>query len=88
MPSPLSGQELLDREFPGIRSRLIDLAASLDRIERAEGAAAADPRFDRIRRSLEILGGRENHRAEQLQQVFSLPYENDWMAAYGLRKQP
>jgi hypothetical protein len=79
---------MLNREFLGIRSRLIDLAASLDRIDRAEGAAADDQRFDRIRRSLEILSRPEGNRAERLQQLFSLPYEHDWMDSYGLGKQP
>jgi hypothetical protein len=77
---------MLNREFLGIRSRLIDLAASLDRIDRAEGAAGDDPRLDRIRRSLEILGAAAGDRAEQLQQLFSLPYDHDWMAHYGLGK--
>jgi hypothetical protein len=88
MPTPLRGPDLLDREFLGIRSRLIDLAASLDRIDRAEGTVADDPRVARVRRSLEILLGRASNRAEQLQQVFSLAYENDWMDSYGLGKQP
>jgi hypothetical protein len=78
---------MLDREFLGIRSRLIDLAASLDRIDRAEGAAGDAPRLDCIRRSLEILGAATGNRAEQLQQLFSLPYDHDWMAGYGLGKQ-
>ena len=88
MPTPVPGPEMLNREFLGIRSRLIDLAASLDRIDRAEGAAADDQRFDRIRRSLEILSRPEGNRAERLQQLFSLPYEHDWMDSYGLGKQP
>jgi hypothetical protein len=79
---------MLDHEFLGIRSRLIDLAATLDRIDRAEGQPADDPRCDRIRRSLEILNLRQSNRAEQLQQVFSLPYDPDWMNHYGLGKQP
>jgi hypothetical protein len=78
---------MLDREFLGLRCRLIDLAASLDRIDRAEGAVADDPRRDRIRRSLEILASPAGNRAEQLQQLFSLPYDHDWMAGYGLGKQ-
>ena len=88
MPTPLGGPEMLDRELLGIRSRLIDLAASLDRIDRAEACAADDPRFDRIRRGLEVLLGREGNRAERLQQVFSLPYQHDWMVRYGIGKQP
>jgi hypothetical protein len=83
----MRGPEILDREFLGIRSRLIDLAASMDRIDRAEGAVADDPRIARIRRSLEILLSRAGNRSEQVQQIFSLSYENDWMDTYGLGKQ-
>lgn len=75
MPIPIPAADVLDREFLGIRCRLIDLAAALDRIDRAEGAPAGDPRWSQIRRSLEILGGSAPNRAEQVQLAFSLPYE-------------
>jgi hypothetical protein len=68
----------LDREFLGIRCRLIEMAAALDRIDRAGVAVAGDPRMAQIRRSLEILAGDAPDRAEQLQMVFSLPYEKEW----------
>jgi hypothetical protein len=64
---------MLDREFFGIRCRLIDLAASLDRIDRAGGHAADDPRLLQIRRSLETLAGNASDRAERIQLEFSLP---------------
>ena len=59
----------------GIRCRLIELAAALDRIDRAKDSAAGDPRTAQIRRSLEILAGDGANRAEQVQMVFSLPHE-------------
>ncbi len=77
MPHSMTAADVLDREFLGIRSRLIDVAASLDRIDRA-GAVADDPRLDKIRQSLEALGGDGPNRAEKLQLVFSLPYEENW----------
>jgi len=78
MPSPLAADEILDREFLGIRSRLIDLGAALDRLDRADGSAAGDARLDKIRRCCEILGGDATDRVEQIQQVFSLPYREGW----------
>jgi hypothetical protein len=66
---------MLNTEFLGIRCRLIELAAALDRIDRADGSAADDPRMAQIRRSLQILAGDGPDRAEQVQMVFSLPYE-------------
>lgn len=62
----------MDREFLGIRCRLIELAATLDRIGRA-GGAADDPRTAQIRRALEILADDQPDRAERMQMVFSLP---------------
>jgi hypothetical protein len=84
MPPSLAAAEILEREFLTTRSRLIDLAAALDRLDRAEGSLADDPRMDRIRRSLEILAGEATERAEQIQELFSLPYREDWREEYGL----
>jgi hypothetical protein len=85
---------ILDSEFLGIRCRLIELAAALDRIDRAGGdcpnfrlsengtvpfdSVSGDPRMAQIRRSLEILADDGPNRAEQVQMVFSLPYEKGW----------
>jgi hypothetical protein len=74
MPTAIPAARVLDREFLAIRCRLIDLAAAFDRIDRAEDAAG-DPRRSQIRRSLEILGADAPNRAEQVQMLFSLPYE-------------
>jgi hypothetical protein len=71
MSMPDSVSNVLDREFLGIRCRLIELAASLDRIDRAGGPPADDPRMADIRSSLEVLAGNASDRAEQMQLVFS-----------------
>lgn len=70
---------VLNREFLTVRSKLVDVAAALDRIGRA-GGACDDPRVDQIRRSLELLAQpRETaDRAEQVQMIFSLPYDPNW----------
>ncbi len=46
MPTPLDAPELLEREFLEIRARLLHIASSFDRMDRAEGSVAADPRLD------------------------------------------
>lgn len=78
MPIPMAAAEVLEREFLGVRARLIDVAAALDRIDRAEGSVADDPRLEKIRQGLEILSGERSDRAEKLQLLFSLPYQDDW----------
>jgi hypothetical protein len=75
MPTSTAQRASLEREFLGIRCRLIELAATLDRIDRAGKPADGDPRMTQIRRSLKILDGDASDRAEQVQMVFSLPYE-------------
>jgi hypothetical protein len=84
MPIPLTATEVLDREFLEVRARLIDVAAALDRIDRAEGSVKNDPRLDQIRRAVEVLAGDTPGRAERVQSLFSLPYQEDWRDDYSL----
>jgi hypothetical protein len=79
--TPLPAARALDQYFLDARSRLLDLAATLDRIGRGADAAAvaADPRMARIRQALEVLLGGDGNRAEQVQRVFSLEYDPDWV---------
>lgn len=78
MTTPLPAAEMLDREFLEIRARLLLIAASLDRIDRSAGGVADDPRLAAIRRSLEILTGDDDQRAEKIQLLFSREYDSDW----------
>jgi hypothetical protein len=81
MPHTATASEILDREFLTIRGKLLEVAAALDRIERGKGSAAGDPRLERVRETLAILGRDGANRAEQLQLLFSLPYEPSWRKA-------
>ncbi len=78
MPIPLDAPEVLNREFLEIRARLLHIAASLDRMDRADGSADGDPRLDLIRRSLSFLAGNDAERAEKIQLLFSRTYHADW----------
>lgn len=75
MPVPISAQDLLGHEFLGIRCRLIELAATFDRIDRADGSVAADPRWLQIRRALDMLSAGGGPRAQGIELLFSLPCE-------------
>jgi hypothetical protein len=72
MSKSSSAAKILDREFLEIRSKLIDLAASLDRIHRGNGSANSDPRMDKIAQAAKILTGQSPGRAEQILMLFSL----------------
>lgn len=87
MPPLTDAREMLDREFLQIRSRLLDVAAALDRIDDREGDLSEDPRMLQIRRALERLTGAApagDCRAEQLQLIFSRPYRADWRREFGV----
>jgi hypothetical protein len=84
MPIPLSASEALNREFLEIRSRLLQLAATFDRIDRAAGSVEDDPRMVKIRRALAVLSDRAEDRAEQLQLIFSRRYEENWRRELGV----
>lgn len=76
--TPLPAARALDMFFLDARSRLLDLAATLDRLDRGDGSAAADPRLERIRQALLTLLEAGPGRAERVQQLFSLAYDPDW----------
>lgn len=77
---PLPAKAALDAYFIEARSKLLDLAAILDRIGRGADAAtvAADPRMQRIRAALQTLLDKPAARAEDIQRLFSLPYDPEW----------
>jgi thioredoxin-like negative regulator of GroEL len=75
---PLSAPDLLNRDFLEIRARLLEVAAALDRLERAEGDVSDDPRMARIRQAIARLDAGQGERAEHLQLLFSLAYESGW----------
>lgn len=78
--TPLPADRALDQFFHDARSRLLDVAATLDRVGRGAnaGAATADPRFAKLRQAVEILRGDAPNKAELIQQLFSLDYDPDW----------
>jgi len=84
MPIPLDAPEVLQREFLEIRARLLQVAASLDRLGRAEGSVASDPRLAKIHEALAILADDETDRAERIQLTFSRAYDSQWQATFKL----
>lgn len=73
-PGGLTAVQVLDTYFLEARARLIELAAALDRIDRAPGAGAVrtDPRLTFIQDSLKILQRSEPGRARAIQELYSL----------------
>jgi hypothetical protein len=78
--NPLPAPRALDQYFLEARSKLLDLAAILDRVGRGEeaGVATADPRAARIDEALDVLRSDAPNKAELIQQLFSLEYDPNW----------
>ncbi len=75
--------EVLDRDFLDSRSRLLDLAAALDRLDRAPGRSGDHPpdrRLAQLRQAVEALMEPGPGRVETIQRLFSLDYDADWRA--------
>lgn len=82
-PNPSNALRILDEQFLTVRARLIEIAANLDRIDRAAGSEGAgglladgDARMQQIRQAIKQLLEPGPGRAERLQLIFSLPYDD------------
>ncbi len=84
MPIPMTASQVLDREFLEIRAKILQIAASLDRLERADGDVSADARLARIRLATEVLLEAGCDHTREIQQLFSLEYDADWRKNMGV----
>lgn len=72
-PSPIDAQALVDAYFLENRTRLLDIAAFLDRLDRAEGAGADDFRVRAFKAALSRLAEGGSGRVEDVQMLMSDP---------------
>ncbi len=72
--------EVLDCDFLETRGKILEIAAVLDRIDRAPAHhhLHPDPRAGQIRQALEALCVPGPGRTETIQLIFSLEYDRDW----------
>ena len=73
----MGAKEVLDAYFLETRGKLIEVAANLDRIDRAagRGGVAGDRRMRFIGEALKILGSEAPNRAELVLRLWSLDVE-------------
>jgi len=77
----MTAQAILDAYFLEARSRLLDVAGILDRIDASSNAQDVrdDARLKKIAQALELLkSSKTTTRAEQIQLLFSLEYDAQW----------
>lgn len=84
MFSTRAAEDVLNREFLEMRARVLELAACMDRLDRAAGSVAEDPRMAKLREALAVVVEDRSDRAEQVQLIFSRPYHEQWRDQYRL----
>lgn len=80
---------VLDESFLEVRAKLLEVAATLDRIDRAAAEASPLNDVDRSRRerldaAIRLLLDDDPERAEKLQLLFSREYDPEWRNKMGL----
>ena len=79
-----TGSAILDHEYLEIRAKLLQLAASFDRMERANQTAVDqavptnEPRKEQIEQGLHLLLDAEPDKAQRIQLLFSNDYAPSW----------
>jgi hypothetical protein len=74
IPSPKTGRALVDEYFIENRTRVLEIAAFLDRLDRVgDGEAARDFRVRLFREALGVLAEVDAGRVERIQLLFSDP---------------
>ena len=87
MPSNRDLGDILNRDFLETRCKILELAAALDRLDRAptrSGDNQPDRRLNQLRRGIEALLEPGPDRAETVQLLFSNEYDEDWRTNFGV----
>jgi len=80
----MNAKNILDREYLTIRSKILDVAAAMDRLDRAAGNVADDPRMILLNKALALVlaDGDDPARAEKMQMLFSREYDQQWQESF------
>jgi hypothetical protein len=84
MAQSRSKQTVLEADFLSLRAKILEVAAGLDRFDRADGAEPNDPRRQRLDEAIKLLLSDEPERAEQVQLLFSRAFDQNWRSALGV----
>lgn len=84
-----TADHLMDESFLDVRAKLLEVAATLDRIDRATRkhgplSPHQDERLARLNEATRVLLQTSPDRAEKLQQLFSRTYDPDWRSSMQL----
>jgi hypothetical protein len=84
MMSPAAPLASFDREYLPIRAKILEIASALDRLDRGHATVGEEQRFEQLRAGIGLLLSDAPGRAEQVQLLFSRPYDEQWRAALGV----
>ncbi|MFM7259572.1 MAG: hypothetical protein ACKO3W_03110 [bacterium] len=70
-PPPLTKRAVVDRYFLEHRAKVLDIAAFLDRVDRAEGEGAGDYRAEALRACCAVLLDGKPERARRVLELLS-----------------
>lgn len=87
MAHPRDVTAILDHDYLEVRAKILEIAAALDRLDRAPESHLHPPdrRLAEIRQAIEALLEPGPGRAETIQRIFSLEYDPAWMERFGLK---
>ena len=77
-------QAVFEADFLALRAKILEIAAGLDRFDRAGGEWTGDPRRVRLDEAIRLLLADEPERAAHVQLLFSRPYDAQWRDQLGV----
>lgn len=80
-----TAQEAFNRDFLAARAKLLEVASWLDRVDRCPGIPEDARRLEQIQQGITALQSAQDNRAEQIQQIFSLEFNDSWQSDFGLQ---
>ena len=80
----MNSKQVLNREFLEVRAKILEIAASLDRIQRAEGDVSKEKEYQLIKSAIELIATESESpiRAEKIQLLFSREYDPEWLDTF------
>lgn len=73
-----TAEQILQQEYLQARAKILDLAATFDRIELGEGDVASSRQMELLHRGIDILRDPTPEKAKQIQLLFSREYDPHW----------
>lgn len=75
---------VLEQEFLPLRAKILEIAAGLDRLDRAADAGEDGGRRERLEQAIQLLLAEDPSRAARVQLLFSRDYDESWRERFGV----